>query len=725
MATFPTGSVPAPAFGQADLSNCEREQIHLAGGVQPHGILIVVREPDLTIVQVSANAESHSGVGGGILGLGLDELPGNLVERIRPSLHLPLGEIPSAVRCRFGDPLADFDCLFHRPPSGGLLLELERVDRDVDRRDEIDSALQSIRGAATIQELCDETARIFRQLAGYDRVMLYRFDEEGHGEVLAERRDARLDSFLGQRYPASDIPQIARRLYMRNRVRVLVDVEDARVPLEPRVSPLTGEELDMSLCFLRAMSPIHIQYLKNMGVAATLVTSLVVDEKLWGLVSCHHYSPRSVGYDIRVVCELLSEAVATRIAALESFARVQAELSVHRLEQRMAEAVSRNGDWQAALMDGSPSLLQPLRAEGAAILFEGEIRTIGEVPGTQDIREIGRWLDENAQREVFVTASLCEEEPDFERISDSVSGLVAAPVSISPGEYLLWFRPAQVRMVTWGGNPFKPFVVGDSPEDLSPRRSFAQWHQQVEGTSEPWLPSEVAAARLIGKTVSDIVLQLRSVQVLIVQDQLETIRQQVQRSEHPVIVGDPEGRILLTSDSFDQLLRADHTHPDWLQDLPDMFSEPGELQVQFDDLLAHQRSFRGEFELPLDRGQWRPVMVRGDPVVAVPGRILGYVVLVSDLSGRKAADAARRRFQRDMMLEIPLDRVGQARSTTYQHLLSSVLANAQLAALEITGGVDPSPMPTKLESVRASARRTVELLDQLAKHDGGVLKPKR
>ncbi len=273
------------------------------------------------------------------------------------------------------------------------MIELERAGPEVDLAGEVEAALQTIIAASSLRSLGDAAARIFKDLTGYDRVMVYRFDDEGHGEIMAERREPQLEAFLGNRYPASDIPQIARRLYERNRVRVLVDVDHVQVPLTPRLSPITGQDLDMSLCFLRSMSPIHIQYLQNMGVGATLVASLMVGGRLWGLVSCHHYQPRCVHYEIRAAAELLAEAVATRIAALESFVQAQAELSVRRLEQRMMEAISREGDWRSALFDSSQPLLQPLAASGAALLFEGQVLTVGEVPGTSELRQLGAWLD--------------------------------------------------------------------------------------------------------------------------------------------------------------------------------------------------------------------------------------------------------------------------------------------------------------------------------------------
>ncbi len=238
-------------------------------------------------------------------------------------------------------------------------------------------------------------------MAGYDRVMVYRFDADGHGEVFAETRKPELEAFLGNRYPASDIPQMARRLYERNRVRLLADVNYAPTPLEPRLSPISGQELDMSMCFLRSASPIYIQYLKNMGVGATLVVSLMVGDRLWGLISCHHYSPRYPHFEMRAICELLGEVIGTRISALESFVHGQGELAVRRLEQKMVESISRDGDWRSALFDNARSLLLPLGATGAALMFEDQIQTTGDVPGTADIRALGRWIYRNCRAAAF------------------------------------------------------------------------------------------------------------------------------------------------------------------------------------------------------------------------------------------------------------------------------------------------------------------------------------
>jgi len=570
---------------------------------------------------------------------------------------------------------------------------------------------------------------LFQDRTGYDRVMVYRFDDEGHGEVFSERRKPELEAFLGNRYPSSDIPQMARRLYERTRVRVLVDVNYHPVPLEPRLSPLTGRDLDMSSCFLRSMSPIHLQYLKNMGVGATLVVSLVVGGKLWGLVACHHYEPRFIHFELRAVCELLAEAIATRISALESFAQSQSELFVQRLEQRMIEAMSRDGDWRSAVYDSSQSILQPLGATGSALIYEGQVITAGDVPGTQEIRSLAAWLDEQRPQTVISTASLCLDAPAFAALTKVASGIIAAAFSDNPGEYLIWFRPERIRTVTWGGDPEKPFVIGSDPRDLSPRRSFAQWHQQVEGTSDPWTPTDIAAARLIGQTVADIVLQFRAVRTLIAQDQLEQFSSHVRISEQPVIIADIKGKILLVNDAFRMLLPDSHPPLHVLRDLANAFRQPESFLWYLDELLRHRRPWRGELLLRDEGNREKPLMLRADPVQPAPDRVLGFVLIFSDITDRKAAEVARSRFQEGILASHRINSVRLDTKTdlVYQNLLASVVENAQLAALEITYGVETGRIAEMLESVRNSTLRTAEVLEQLIWHasrTAGTEKPR-
>jgi two-component system, chemotaxis family, sensor kinase Cph1 len=715
-------SVPLPAFGQADLSNCEREQIHLAGSIQPHGVLLLVRETDGVILQASANAREFLKSKDDLLGRSLQSLGGDLANSVAAVEVSALRTSPITIRCRLQG--EEFDALVHSPPEGGLIVELERASGPIDFTQSIARGLQAIVTASTLRSLCEDAASIFKDLTGYDRVMVYRFDDDGHGEVFSERREPQLEAYLGNRYPASDIPQIARRLYERTRVRVLVDVSYDPIPLTPRLCPTTGRDLDMSLCILRSMSPIHIQYLKNMGVRATLVASLVVGGKLWGLVACHHYTPRTIPFEMRAACEILSEAIAIRVAALESFAQAQAELSVRRLEQRMVEAISQDGDWRVALFDNSQSLLQPLGATGAALLLEGQILTAGDVPGTQELREIADWLDQRRDQPVIATASLGFDDAKFESILSVASGLVATPVSSSAGEYLIWFRPERIRLVTWGGDPLEPVLIGDNPSDLSPRRSFAKWHQLVEGKCEPWTQADLTTARLIGETVTDVVLQFRSVRMLIARDQLEKVTGQVQVSELPVIIADSRGRILIVNQAFEQLLAAAHPHLEWIEDLAPSFSDADGVRQRMRDLVDFRRTWRGEMTMLASNGQTRSVVIRGDPIFVSPDRMLGIVLLFTDVADQAAGKAAGRGFEESFFdgPRVPGISLETKADLVYQRLLSSLMENAQLAALEITEGVDKSQMTQMLDGVRTSVDRSALVLDHLIRHSIGARK---
>jgi PAS domain-containing protein len=415
---------------------------------------------------------------------------------------------------------------------------------------------------------------------------------------------------------------------------------------------------------------------------------------------------------------LLAETVGTRIAALESFAQGQAAVAVRRLEKRMIESISRKGDWRSALFDDSQAILRPLHATGAALLLDGELLTAGDVPGTPELRAICAWLDERPPAPIHATDALGLDVPQFKPLIPVASGLVAIRISDSPGEHLLWFRPEQVRTITWGGNPFKAVVIGTNPADLSPRRSFAQWHQLVEGTSEQWSEADLTAARMIGDTVMDVVLQFRAVRTLIAQDQLDHVRNQVRESEQPVIIADANGKIILINDAFRRLAPSNHAALVSISDVSDCFTATADMRLHLLNLVADKRNWRGEIVLRSAHGESKPLMIRADPVFSSPNRVLGFVLLFTDLTERKAGEAARRRFQ-DGILDRHLPVVGSIGThpdIVFQTMLSTILENAQLAALEITDGVDIARMPEMLESIRDSVVRASSVLEHLMRH---------
>ncbi|MBP6462550.1 MAG: GAF domain-containing protein [Rubrivivax sp.] len=712
----------SPAFGQADLTNCERELIHLAGSIQPHGLLLVVREPGWRIVQASANA-------GVLLRRPLDslllaslaELGGDLETTLRRLAAAGDLREPQPLRCTLpaADGSARFEGAAHRVGADALVVELEPLAAGTNGADSVPpgnavllervaQAVQRFSEASSVGTLADGVVRCVRDFTGYDRVMVYQFDPDGHGKIIAEARDPRLDSLLGHHYPATDIPQRARELYLRNRVRVLVDVNYEPAPLVPRLLPggdaQGGAELDMSLSFLRSMSPLHLQYLRNMGVTGTLVVSLVREGRLWGLIACHHYAPRHVSFAVRTATELLAEVIATRIAAIENYARAQVAIQVRRLEQRLIEATSTEGDWRLALVRNPRLLQQPLQATGAALFHEGEVLTCGEVPSTPELRALMQWIDVQAGDSApFACSAVGRDHPALASVTPTASGVLAVRLSAVRPDYLVWFRKEQLQSVTWAGDPTKPMIDND-PLKLSPRRSFAAWSEIVRGTAAPWTAADLALASAFGDALIDIIVQVNAVRLLIGEHQLSQVRATVADSKEAVVVASAAGDAFYANAAFHRLAEREPNECRTLEALLALFAQPALVRQMMGQVRAEQRAWRGEMALLRPRGEPLPVSVRGEPVPARDGALLGFIFIFNDLSEHKRAEAARLR------LESSLSRTGRGQGTPNgSDVLGAIIANASLAAMDIAdGGAGPVVAPL-LQEVEAAATRAALL----------------
>ena len=737
----------SPAFGQADLTNCERELIHLAGSVQPHGVLLVLREPGLRILQVSANVDALLGVPAeNLLDQAAVELGGNFDAAVRAACtpQRALGQDltePVPLRCKLPvrGRLRSFEGTLHRlsgvrgvgmpdsPEASVLLVEIEPAEADLATtasvhiddlplRELIGTAVQRFSAASTIGTLADGVVRSFRDMLGYDRVMVYKFDPDGHGKIIAEARDPRLESLLGHHYPASDIPQRARELYLRNRLRVLVDVHYEPSPLVPRQLPGSGEELDMSMCQLRSMSPLHLQYLKNMGVTATLVVSLVREGRLWGLIACHHYSALNLRFAVRAAADLMAEVAATRIAAIENYAHAQVAIQVRRLEQRLVEATSTEGDWRLALFRNPRTLLQPLEATGAALFYEGELLTAGEAPSTAELRALMQWIDSQKFDGLFSCSSVSRANVALDSLTPTASGVLAVKLSGSKPDYLMWFRKEQLLTVTWAGDPTKP-VVNNNPLELSPRRSFAAWSEIVRGTALGWTASETALARAFGASLIDIIVQINAVRLLIAEHQIAQIRTTVGSSNEPVVVANANGRALFANDAFFTLLQQPSLPGAALDELSTLFSDPVLVGKILGSLAQERRPWRGELALALQSGKTLPVAVRAEVVPARDGSVLGFFLIFTDLTDTQRAAEARRHLEQSLseaVAEAPTrDEKRTASATERGDLMGAILANASLAAMDIADGSSASSVAPLLEELEASTKRATALYGQI------------
>lgn len=716
----------SPAFGEADLTNCERELIHLAGSVQPHGVLLALREPCLNIIQTSSNALVLLGVSPeALLNRPLDLLGSSLQECVAKVASS--GDIadPVPVTCRVSvlGKSVDFEGTVHRIPGAVLLVEICPVDsaesqtstvsfQNAQLVEHLGLSVDRFSDASTIGTLADSVVKRFRDMLGYDRVMVYKFDPDGHGKIIAEARDPRLDTLLGHHYPSTDIPQRARELYVRNRLRVLVNVHYEAAALVPRQLPGSGEELDMSMCHLRSMSPLHLQYLKNMGVTATLVVSLVREGKLWGLIACHHYTPRNLSLAVRAAADLLAEVVSTRIAAIENYVSAQVAVQVRRLEQRLIEATSTEGDWRQALFRHPQTLLRPLDATGAALFYEDEILTSGEVPSTPELRALARWVHEQEGNSLYSCSSVERANPGMGSLTPTASGVIAVKLSTSRADYLMWFRKEQLLSVTWAGDPGKP-VVGNDPLELSPRRSFAAWSEMVRGTALSWTSSDIALARAFGDSLIDIILQVNAVRLLIAEHQVKQTRATVANSHQSVVIADAQGRVVFANSTFTQLVRRPRDKLESVVEIAALFSEPEQVSAMLASLALERQAWRGQLELQLGDCELLPVSVRAEVVPARDGSILGFFLIFEDLTNLKRAAEARLRLEQSLsMAGLGDEAVGRSKATG-DRLIAAVLANASLAAMDIAEGSAAPAVASLLGEIDSSTRRAAALYTRI------------
>jgi light-regulated signal transduction histidine kinase (bacteriophytochrome) len=498
-----TQAATAPVL---DLSTCDREPIRTPGSIQPQGFLLTLAA-DLTVLQASANLGDWSGVAAGdAVGRPLADVTGAAAaQRLAPELAADLGPRPFYVGTITTGNGRHFDVLAHQW-DGVTIAEFEAVDRaePADFRNLyplIGDFLLKVNDTSSIESLARLACQHVRSVTGFGRVLVYRFDADGHGHVMAEARDARYHSYMGQHFPASDIPAQARELYTLSRIRLIQDATYTPAALVPPLNPVTGKANDLSFAALRSVSPVHLQYMRNMNTLASMSVSLMVKGKLWGLISCHNEGPAAVAFDKRTACEQLGQILALCIESREDAAELQFRLEVRRTMVSMLAGLTQGSDFIGNLANVFPDLLRFARASGVAIMVDDRILTYGDTPEQDDVRPLVDWLALHDHGDVFHTDKLSALYPPGGRMVRNASGLLAMPISRIHKHYLLWFRPEFVHTIEWAGNPHaKETSHGDvsatpgAPTQLSPRTSFAAWRETIHGTSQPWHGGEIELA---------------------------------------------------------------------------------------------------------------------------------------------------------------------------------------------------------------------------------------
>ncbi|ADB36171.1 ATP-binding protein [Spirosoma linguale] len=521
-----------------DLTNCEKEPIQWPGFIQSYGFLIAVDPVAFTIWQVSENIEELAGqpvnslIGQPLVNLQLGDLSGillhdMLVIAMRSGTPETFNPYPLKLHGR------DWLAIVHRH-DGALIMELEPTSQLYGGLSKplhtlLSQAMSDIQRSKTLAQLLEKTAQQIKQITGFDRVMIYRFGEDWHGEVVAEAREEHLVPFLGLHYPASDIPRQARELYKINLVRGVADVNEPRVPILPVNVAQYDRPLDLTHANLRAVSPVHIEYLSNMGVRASMSISLLYRSELWGLIACHHYSgPRFIDYPARQSIKLVSQLLSTVLEIRKDDEEAEVSGRLHDNEQALYQQMTVDWDIVQGLTKHPITALDLNEATGAALLFEEELHLLGDTPAPDDILNLIDWLKNTTPESVFQTNQLPNLYAPAEGYRDKAAGVLMVVLSRQMNEYLLWFKPEQIQQVSWGGNPDKPVERTNTGEvRLSPRKSFDKWIQTVRNKSLPWQQVEVALALKLREDLLQIVAgkanQIRSLneQLRLANEELE------------------------------------------------------------------------------------------------------------------------------------------------------------------------------------------------------------
>ncbi len=499
-----------------DLTNCDKEPIHIPGSIQSYGLLLALNEPELTIAQVSNNTRELLRIEPNVLlNQNLEVLFGltsvQYLKKILMEDNLNCNPLYIST-ITLKDPDLLFEVIAHRIEEV-LVLELEPIRSAnhlpiPDLYNVIKAALSKLQNIQTLHEFCQATVEQVKKITGFDRVMLYKFKEDDSGQVIAEAKEPDMEPYLNLHYPASDIPKQARALYLLNWLRLIADVNYQPVAVIPPNNPRTNKPLNLSYSGLRSVSPLHIEYLKNMGVGSSMSVSLIKDNKLWGLIACHHHTAKYLSFTIRTACEFLGQVVSSQLATKEDSEDWEYKLKLETTRTRFVEFMSKTLEFEEGLLGHTPNLLDFAEAQGAAICNGGNYQLSGLTPTQDEIKQLTNWLDTKLEQEVYYTNCLAEDfGAEAEKFKESASGLLAISLSKTGGNYVIWFRPEVIQTVNWSGEPAKAVEISENGLSLHPRKSFELWTQTVRNKSLSWRRCEIEAAMSLRNSIIDIILE--------------------------------------------------------------------------------------------------------------------------------------------------------------------------------------------------------------------------
>ena len=502
------------------LTVCDTEPVQAPGCIQGHGVLLTVRRADLTILQVSENSADFLGQSpmqllGQPLSCVIDsQQQARLLEMLAADAVERNALFAFTLAARNGVPPLDVSV---HTTDGVVVLECEATGRsasqvvhpDGDFFALVRAAVSRLQSVVGLVNFCDRVAHEVRAITGLDRVMVYRFHADLHGEVVAESKLDALEPWLGLHYPEADIPKPARDIYKRIWIRPVPNAAGPVIEMVPLANPDSGRPLNMTHSTLRGASVMYTEYLANMGVAASLTMPILIEGDLWGLIACHHHTPTYFPHQVRAACELLAQVASLQLKSSDSIEQLAYRLKVERIHQQLVVKAAKEGDL-LALSDRQPSLLDAMDAEGAALYHMNRWWCAGKTPNESQLDDLADWINlrpefDSITRPAYVTDALSRDYSPAAELVELASGLIAVQISRTRRDLIMWFRTETMRTVNWAGNPNdKPLVAGPNGMRLTPRRSFELFAESVRARSRPWTDMEIDCALRLRLLVMDL-----------------------------------------------------------------------------------------------------------------------------------------------------------------------------------------------------------------------------
>jgi light-regulated signal transduction histidine kinase (bacteriophytochrome) len=521
-----------------DLTNCDEEPIHIPGKIQSHGFLFAVKDTDFVVTHISRNVSEVLSINGeDFLNKPFADLEnvlsgkGNIANIIQVLANIKDGaDIINPMKITLNGALynliishnqQEFLVEFEQSPAYETELELQRT---------IGKSFSEIISGDNSFELLNRAALHVKQLIGYDRVMIYQFNTDGHGEVIAEAKNDHIESLMGLHFPASDIPRQARELYKKQLTRIIADVNDTTAD----IISFKTEALDLSCSELRAVSPVHIQYLKNMEVQASFSISLVRGDHLWGLIACHNDTPKFIDYSSRQASKLIGKILSYSYDFIKQSEERDNQKDYLITQEKLFSQLRESRDIADALTNQVTTLKDVIESSGAAFLSDGQIHLTGDTPSEAEVRDLAKWLSASNNESMYCTSELSVHFDAATSYKSVASGLLATIVSKEQGEYIMWFRPEITKQINWAGDPEKPVEIGkDGNLTISPRTSFASWSQLIKGSSKDWLKTEKEFAQKILSEVISAANQ-RAAETRFLNEKLKTAYEELDKFSYTI-----------------------------------------------------------------------------------------------------------------------------------------------------------------------------------------------